>query len=230
MKEKSCWIDPKKDKWLKLIDILQNDLNLDVYPGGDSGMTGWHHRHDWICHPTTEYLYGTDVDKIPKGLLNKKKWKREFFLFNSDYFPKNLGIDKVKTRGYVLRIPSLERSLLEMIDMIGKGLSIDTVYEYFGDLGYLNPKLTQKLIENCTSEKIKRIALFLMEEISYEYYAEIDPSKVKLDLSEKIDLVPYGKSGDHIFKYNICVASYLELNSCKHERYYKERKRTARAV
>ena len=230
MKEKNCWIDSQKDKWLKLIDILQNDLNLDVYPGGFSGMTGWHHRHDWIFHPTTEYLYGIDIDKIPNELLKQKKWERDFFLFNSSYFPKNLGIDRVKTRGYALRIPSLERSLLEMIDMIGHDLSIDTVHEYFGDLGWLNPKLTQKLLENCTSEKIKRIALFLMEEISPEYYAEIDPSKVKLNLSKKIDLVSEGYTGNYTFKYNITTPAYLELDFCEHERFYKERKRATRAV
>ena len=230
MKEKNCWIDSQKDKWLKLIDILQNDLNLDVYPGGYSGMTGWHHRHDWIFHPRTEDLYGYDIDKIPQELLNEEKWERKFFLFKSDYFPKNLGMDKVRTRGYELMIPSLERSLLEMIDMIDKGLSIDTVLEYFEDLGWLNPKLAQKLLEHCTSEKIKRIALFLMEEIHPEYYDEIEPTKIKLDLSKKIDLVSEGYRGNYTFKYNITTPAYLELDFCEHERFYKTRKRATRAI
>ena len=49
-------IPSSQDRWLKLIDILQNDLNLDVYPGGYSAITGWYHRHDFIFHPIIEKL------------------------------------------------------------------------------------------------------------------------------------------------------------------------------
>lgn len=75
---------------VKINDILQNDVNLHVYPAGYSAMTGWYHQHDGIINPIIEDLYGTDVDKILSDLLNVKKWEREFDLHQKDYFPKDL--------------------------------------------------------------------------------------------------------------------------------------------
>lgn len=55
----------RQGKWLHLIGMLQNKLNLDVYPGGYTAMTGWYDRHDGIFNPIVEDLYGTDVNEVP---------------------------------------------------------------------------------------------------------------------------------------------------------------------
>ena len=220
MKKIRQFIPESQSKWLKLIDILQNELNLDVYPGGDSAMTGWHHRHDAIFYPTTEDLYGIDVHKIPNELL-KENWERKFYLYENNFLPKNLGIHKIKTQGYKLRIPSVERALLEMVYDVNIRLSFDTIFEYFDDLHWINPRHFQELLEACTSDKVKRLSLFLAEESCFDYYDKIDLSKIKLDLTNKIDWVEFDNFPNHVPKYNMEVPGYLNWNRCKHEPYYR---------
>lgn len=222
-------IDEDKDKWLRAIDIIQNKLKLDVYPGGYSAVTGWYHRHDAILKPTVESLYGSEVDKIPDSIL-KGAWERKFYLFETDYFPKNLGVNRIKTRDYILRIPALERGLLEMVYNINIRLSIDTVFNYFSDLHYVDPKLFQRLLETCTSEKIKRIGLFLADESCFDYYDKINLNNIKLDLTKNIDLASDDVFPNHVAKYNIEVPGHLNWIKCKHEPYYKGRQLSKRAI
>ena len=230
MKSREPIIPPGQDQWFRLIDILQNELKLDVYPGGYSAMTGWHYRHDWIFNPSMERLYGTDVDKIPENLLSDKRWKRKFYLYQSDWFPKNLGIDRIKTRGYELRIPCLERSLLEMVYNINKRITIDTVFNYFMDLPQINPKKIQKLLEQCSSEKIKRFGLFLAEETYFDYFKKIDSTNIKLNLNKNLDITDGHHSPNYVFKYNIDVPGHLDWEACEYKRYYSPDERPARAI
>lgn len=223
------FVGKHEDKWFRAIDIIQNELKLDVYPGGCSAVTGWYHRHYVIIHPTTESLYGSDVDKIPEEIL-KDDWERKFYLYKTDYFPRDLGINKVKTREYVLRIPSVERGLLEMVYDINIRLSIDTVAEYFSDLHYVDPKLLQKLLEVCTSEKVKRIGLFLADESYFDYYDKIDQSNIKLDLTKNIDLASDDTFPSHIPKYNLEVPGHLTWDKCNYEPYYKGRELSKRTI
>ena len=230
MKSREPIVPPGQDQWLKLIDILQNELNLHVYPGGYSAMTGWHHRHNAILNPLTEKLYGTDVHKIPKELLTDNKWKRKFYLYQSDWFPKNLGINKIKTRSYELKIPSLERALLEMVYDISNRTALGVVFEYFLDLPELKPKKIQKLLERCTSEKVKRFTLFLAEETCSYFYGKIDTSNIILDLKKNLDVTNGNKFPNHVLKYNIEVPSHLDWENCEYESYDRTDQKPARAI
>ena len=229
MKEREPIIPITQDKWLKLIDILQNELKLDVYPGGSSAMTGWYHRHNWIFNPVMERLYGTDVHKIPKQLL-KENWGRKFYLYKSDWFPKDLGIDKIKTRSYKLRIPCLERALLEMVYDINNRTTIDRVFNYFLDLPEIKSKKIQKLLEQCSSEKVKRFGLFLAEETYFDYFKKIDTTNIILNLNENLDITDGHHSPNHVFKYNIEVPGHLDWEACEYKRYYSPDERPARAI
>ena len=230
MKSREPIIPKTQDKWLKLVDILQNELKLHVYPGGYSAMTGWHYRHNTILNPLTEKLYGTDVHKIPKELLINNKWERKFYLYESDWFPKNLCIYKIKTRGYELKIPSLERALLEMVYDIGNRTALSVVFNYFQDLPEINSKKFQKLLEACTSEKIKRFGLFLAEESYFDYFEKIDTTTIKLNLKKNLDITNGHKFPNHVFKYNIEVPGHLDWEACEYKRYYSPDERPARAI
>lgn len=221
MKKIRQFIPESQSKWLKLIDILQNELNLDVYPGGDSAMTGWHHRHDAIFYPTTEDLYGVDVHKIPNELL-KENWERKFYLYENTFLPKDLGIHKIKTQGYKLRIPSVERALLEMVYDLDIRLSFDTIFEYFLDVHWVNPKRFEKLLIACKSEKIKRLAIFLSEETGFEYYEKINFSKIDLNLKQKINYASNENCFLYMPKYNIEVPIQFRGYHSNYEEHYND--------
>lgn len=223
------WIPEHQAKWFKLIDILQNDLKLDVYPGGYSAMTSWYHRHAHIYHPSVEDLYGIDVDKIPEKLL-KGAWERKFNLHKFNFFPKDLGINKIKTRGYKLRIPSLERALLEMVYDIGIKTTFNTLFDYFTDLYQINLNSFQELLASCTSEKIKRLGLFLAEESGLDYYDKLNLSTIKLNLKKKLDFIPEDKFPKYVPKYNILVPDHINWEICKLKPYHRVDGLSKRAV
>ena len=219
-KQKQGIMPLKHSKWLGLIEILQNDLNLNVYPGGYSGMTNWYHQHNirFTYEDSQESLYGSDVDKIPKELVEDTKWERKFRATKFNYFPNDLGMIDVSTQGYFIKIPSLERALLEMTYKIGVLYMPEDLENYYGDLiGQIDAKNFQILLENCTSEKIKRIALFLLYEEGYRHFIKLDTSKIPLNLEfnreYNFDMI----QTNHITKYNIQMSPDLVQPDNKHE-------------
>lgn len=220
MEYREPFVEKGEDKWLKFIDILQNKLKLDVYPGGYSAMTGWYHRHYGIFRYHVEDLYGLDTNKIPLSLL-KENWERKFNFYKNDFLPINLGMLKIKTRKYKLIIPSVERALLEMIYGLNINTSFDFLYDFFSDLDDLNPKLLQELLENCSSEKIKRLALFLGEEFSFDYYKKLDIRNIGIDVTYNLDYAENSNCPSHIPKYNIEVPGHFDWDVCIHIDYSK---------
>lgn len=222
---------PEQGNWLELIHVLQNDLSLDVYPGGYSAMKNWYHQHAGVFNPIVEDLYGTDVHKIPEELLNRKEWERKFKLYKSDFLPIDLQIHKIKTRNYIIRIPSMERALLEMVDDVGVNNDIERVFEYYTDLaGDLHHKKYQQLLEKCTSERTIRLGLFLAEEGGTDCFPELNLNKIPLSLDKNLDYSFKHKAPNYIFKYNIDVSPNLNIMICEYASFYQKEFLTERAV
>ena len=193
---------------------------LDVYPGGYSGMTNWYHQHNirFTYEDSEETLFGNDVHKIPKELLEVSKWDRAFQLIKFNYFSQKLGLIDINTQGYFIKIPSLERALLEMTYRIGDIYMPEDMDEYYSDLiGRLNVLKLQILLENCTSDKIKRITLFLLEEGGHRHFIKLDTSKISLNLEFNRDYSFDTIETNHVSKYNMQVSTNLINPNNKHE-------------
>lgn len=80
----------------------------------------------------------------------------------------------------------------------------------------------QKLLESCTSEKIRRLDLFLSEESESEYYPKLDINKIPLDLNKNVDYSFNQPDSNHIFKYNIEVPTNLNVKICKYDPSYRK--------
>ena len=203
--------------WLDLIDILQNDLKLDVYPGGYSAMIGWYHQHEGRFKYIFEYIYGTETNKIPRVLLEQEKWGRKFYLIDSSYFPKDIGMNIINTFGYKIKIASKERALLEMTARVGQYSDIERVFEYYTDLAdNLDSKNYQELLEKCTSESLRRLGLFLAEESESLYYPKLELDKIPLSLDKNRDYSFNEYGSNHVPKYNIQVPANLILDICEY--------------
>lgn len=230
MKKIGSYCPEERTKWLELIELLQNEFKLDVYPGGYTAMINWYHQHDIRFKYTFEYLYGKDVSKIPKKLLEDKKWERSFELVETIHFPKEVGMEQVNTFDYIITIPSQERALLEMVARIGITSNMDSVFEFYTDLaGCLDAKNYQKLLEYCNSERVRRVGLFLAEESGSICSSELDLAKIPLNLKNNQDYSFNEDSANHIIKYNMQVPAQLSVEICKYlpnelKEYYEENK------
>lgn len=161
-----------KDKefyhWMGLVNILQNELELDVYPVGYSVLEWQYHSHYLRGKFTYEKLYGTDINNIPKELL-KKDWGRRFYFYKSNFLPKNIGFRLDHSLGYPIKHPNLERGILEYIYDINITEAFWRIDEFYSDLGSLSPDKLQVLLERCISNKVKKIFAFLSEQHSDGY-------------------------------------------------------------
>ena len=217
MKEINAYFPEERSNWLELIDIVQNKLKLDVYPGGYSAMIGWYHQHEGRFRYILEYLYGKDVSKIPKELLKQEKWERDFYLMDCNYFPKDLEMKKIKSFNYSIKIPNVERAILEMADGIGVSTSMERVYEYYSDLGGCLDSINyQELLENCSSERLRRVGLFLAEESESSYYPKLNLKKIPLDLDKNRDYSFNEDFSNHILNYNMQTPGNLIIEICKY--------------
>ena len=77
-------------------------------------------------------------------------------------------------------ISSPERAIIEMIYRIPSHYSFQETAEIFTSLTTLRPELIEKLLENCTSIKAKRIFLFLAELNNHNWFSKISTSKINI--------------------------------------------------
>ena len=72
----------------------------------------------------------------------------------------------------------------------------------------LRPKLLQTLLERCTSQKVKRLFLYMAEKAGHYWFEELDLEKINIGTS-KIQLVP---DGIYSSKYMITIPKALNSN------------------
>ena len=80
------------------------------------------------------------------------------------------------------------------------------VFELMESLNNLRPAIVQKLLEECTSIKVKRLFLYLADKAGHEWFNFIDLDKVDLG-SGKRSIV---SGGTYVAKYQIMVPKELE--------------------
>jgi hypothetical protein len=80
------------------------------------------------------------------------------------------------------------------------------VYELIEGLNNLRPATVQKLLEGCTSVKVKRLFLYLADKAGHEWLSFINLDKVDLGAGKRAIV----GSGVYIPKFQITVPKELE--------------------
>lgn len=135
--------------------------------------------------------------------LKIEEWERKIRLFNN-IFSKGLQMELIKTHECVIQIPTQERLLLEMTSRVGIDDTIENIYEYYSDLaGDIDAFKFQELLENCTSERTRRLALFLSEETESLHFPKLNLQKIPLNIEKNWDFTFNDYESNHILKYNL---------------------------
>ena len=80
------------------------------------------------------------------------------------------------------------------------------VFELMEGLNNLRPVSVQKLLEGCTSVKVKRLFLYLADKACHEWLSYIDLDKVALGSGKRAIV----NDGVYVSKYQITVPKELE--------------------
>lgn len=110
-----------------------------------------------------------------------------------------------KTNRYDLKISSPEQAFLECLHLVPSQYNYMDLYYIMEQLTSLNPEKVQNALENTSSQRIKRMFLYMAEKGGHYWFDMLDLNKLGLT-SSKLKLTD---NGVYIPKYRITVPKEL---------------------
>lgn len=96
------------------------------------------------------------------------------------------------TRNQLLRVSSLERAILEVLDEVPGNVSFEHAAELFEGLTTLRPRLATALLRSCRSVKAKRLFLYFASQHKYAWVRSVKRAEIDLG-SGKRQIVAGGR-------------------------------------
>jgi len=190
--------------WQGIIYALQNLLNLDLWIGGRGALQlkGLDHFLA-LSNPPKIRLFSSTITKLPKWVSAFEK-VAHFTLRRTSLFAKpvsSLGFSETMVGNLKIRVSSPERAILELLETVPSIQTFEEAELIFENLTTLRPKEIQKLLEACSSVKVKRLFLYFAEKSGHSWFTKIDTSKIDLGRGKRA-IVPRGELN---LKYQILV-------------------------
>lgn len=111
---------------------------------------------------------------------------------------------------YFLRVASAERASIEIMEDVPQRLTFDHADAIFEGLTTLRPRIVTKLLEDCSSIRVKRLFLFFADRHGHDWVKQVDRNSINLGLGKR-QLVAGGRLNA---RYQITVpASYDEAQA-----------------
>ena len=190
--------------WQAAIFTAQQELQLPLHVAEQSAleMQGAGHFIPLGKRPPI-YIIKREEMRIPIW-LKKNDWGVKFHFKTSSLFPSDLGLTEYDQSKFHFTLSSRERAIMEMIDSLDLTDSFETLERYFEGLLDLRSSLVQKLLENCSSIKVKRVFLHMADKLRLPIMKKINIRRVKLGNGKRV----VSKKGKLDKTYNITVPLY----------------------
>ncbi len=115
------------------------------------------------------------------------------------------GIEQMDYRGRTLTVSSPERAIMECVLLSPSRYDLMDVYYLMEMLTSLRASLVQRLLEDCTSVKVKRMFLYMAEKARHRWFAKLDLSRISLGSGTR----SFVKGGVKIHAYDIVIPKVL---------------------
>lgn len=187
------------------IYALQEQLGSSVHIGGLTALNEQYGIVHNIPFSRKQQLYGYRGEKLPKWFNTLYKDSIELNL--TTFLPKDLALVEQNNGDFKIKVSSLERSVLEMLYLVPEKVTLNEAYQLIESLTAVKPKEFQKLLEECTSVKVKRLFLYMVETIGHSWFKRLDIAKINLGKGVR----EITKGGKHNKKYNIIIGDIQEI-------------------
>lgn len=117
----------------------------------------------------------------------------------------DIGIERLEHQGKSLMVSSPERAIMECLLLSPAYYDLMDVFYLMEMLTSLRASLVQRLLEDCTSVKIKRLFLYMAEKARHRWFARLNTSRISLGSGTR----SFIKSGVKIPAYNIVIPKEL---------------------
>jgi hypothetical protein len=183
---------------------LQSQLGLLVHPAGKTALSLQGKAHYLELSIRKVQLFGGKNDGLPLW-FKKRDWGLVLDCKLTSFLPPELGLVEIEHKSFKVKVSSPARAVLECLYLAPKSQPLLEVFELMEGLNNLRPASVQKLLEGCTSVKVKRLFLYLAEKAGHDWFNFVNLKKVDLG-SGKRSIV---SDGVYISKYQITVPKEL---------------------
>lgn len=136
--------------------------------------------------------------------VGSEKFDMTIVPFHTGIFNKP-AIQKLERNGYSIMISSPEQAFLECLHLVPDHYNYMDLYYIMEQLTSLDPEKIQTALENTSSQRIKRMFLYMAEKAGHYWFDMLDTEKLGVTTS-KLKLVD---NGVYISKYRITVPKEL---------------------
>lgn len=191
-----------KVDWQGALCAIQSQLKLPVHCGARTALELPGYSHYVASRQRDVFLFGSPGQKLPRWFENND-WDVNVTYKMTSLFPDNLQGSYVNfsAGAFAIRISSPERAAMEMLYHVPAKQGFDEAARIMESLLTLRPVLVQKLLEACTSIKVKRLFLFMAQAANLAFMAKLDLTKVNLGKGDRTVV----KGGRLDPKYRITV-------------------------
>lgn len=194
--------------WEAGIRLLQHELNKKIHVASKSALELNSVIHYGVLGKKPSVFVWTYSKETIPTWFKKLDFNCNFSWTQSTLLKSQKLELKKQNSGFDLIISSREQAILEYIYASDLRYSFEDVTHYLEMLHSLRPDVLQKLLENCSSIKVKRTFLYLSEQLNHPYYKKLNFKKIHLGNSRYVIV----KNGMLDKKYNITVPKQYPEN------------------
>ncbi len=187
------------------IYALQSQLGLCVHPAGKTALSLQGKAHYLELSTKKAQLFGGKDENLPLW-FKKRDWNLNVECKLTSFLPSELGLVEIDHKSFKVKISSPARAVMECLYLAPKFQPLLEVFELMEGLNNLRPATVQKLLEACSSVKVKRLFLYLADKAGHEWLSYIKLDKVDLGSGKRAIV----SDGVYVSKYQITVPKELE--------------------
>lgn len=190
---------------LDAVSSYNTQMNKKCVVGAYSAIDLRGYSHYLPMGKPNAYLFTDNKSKLPSWLLNGDWDMTVEHMVTSFLGNEALGVETMTIEGLDLLVSSPERAIMECLNLPDAASSLLDIYYIMESLTTLRPKLVQQLLESCTSQKVKRLFLYMSEKANHPWVKALKVDSIALGTSRYM-VTPTGK---YIRKYNMTIPKEL---------------------
>ncbi|MBC8383305.1 MAG: type IV toxin-antitoxin system AbiEi family antitoxin [Candidatus Cloacimonetes bacterium] len=188
--------------WLGGVYTLQKQLNFNINISARTALELQGYGHYVYVGKNKQYLSGRHNIQLPMWFKNYS-WDVKYLYKTTSLFPDKLetSFTYIIHKTFKVKISSPERAILEMLHIVPYEQSFDETSKIMENLMTLRPALLDQLLINCNSIKVKRMFLYLAENLNMPWFDELSLEQIYLGKGKRSIV----KNGRYDPKYKITV-------------------------
>ncbi|MFT5664806.1 MAG: hypothetical protein ACI9JR_002211 [Gammaproteobacteria bacterium] len=187
---------------------LQSQLGFSVHPAGKTALSLLGKAHYLELSTRKVQLFGGNDRNLPLW-FKKRDWGLSVECKLTSFLPPEIGLVEIDHKSFKIKVSGPARAVMECLYLAPKSQPLFEVFELIEGLNNLRPATVQKLLEACTSVKVKRLFLYLADKAGHEWLNYIKLDKVNLGSGKRAIV----SDGVYVSKYQITVPRELALTA-----------------